>query len=435
MKTLNCLVLLLLGCSNADSQEQVSNERDAWLWPFSKNSIWNQPIGSDAVYTEVNFENASNVGVDIQHILALNFEDPERAVVNAISFEEDRCGGTDNLGFTIKVPDTWVVPDAGDSPYGLTPNDNFAFRLSNSDIVFEGSQISRCMEAGPVHLPSWMQYPDNRNYQSIKGDGLAGGGQGASGMSALGGTIRKGELISEIPIRHAIKINPWAAKYCFYSEEIKGYKWPANDADNYASTEYKGTNQEVVMGSLFAIPPQVTPESVGLMTVAGEKLFFAMQNYGVYFTEDAAWDTWDIIVERDSELEFEEAYGFSMSSIIWKDELNKLMKALAVISNNSIDQIGGGGAPLQPLAPDFQEHSLSSETFGKKDFKMFPNPLKKDFISFDTQVSSVEIFTVQGVLMNSFTDVQAVHLQLRPGIYIVKISKGTETIAKQLVKQ
>jgi len=167
--------------------------------------------------------------------------------------------------------------------------------------------ISRCFLGGPIYMPTWMQYPANRYKQNIQGNGLDGGGQGASGMSALGGTIRLGEFKSELPIRHALKINPWPEKYCYYSETIRGFVWPAIRLDNYAK----------------------------------------------YFTEDAAWDTWDIIVERDVEIEFHNTFGFSMNSNQWKSELNKLMKSLSIIRNNTIETIGGGGEPMQSLAPNF----------------------------------------------------------------------------------
>ena len=32
--------------------ETMSGERDPWLWPFSRDSIWNMPIGSDAKYED-----------------------------------------------------------------------------------------------------------------------------------------------------------------------------------------------------------------------------------------------------------------------------------------------------------------------------------------------------------------------------------------------
>ncbi|GAB5410798.1 MAG: hypothetical protein BalsKO_31630 [Balneolaceae bacterium] len=328
--------------------------RDPWLRPFTQESIWNMPIGEGAVYKPVNFEAASNVGVDIQHLLITSTSDPERVVLSSPGFGTGRCSGSIDLGFSIRVPDNWIVPDAGNSPYGNTPNSNFAILLPNGEDVFEGSVIARCESGGPIHLPEWMKYENNRKISSLKSNGLEGGGQGASGMSALGGTIRLGELINDEPIRHAIKINPWAEKIVHYSEEYPGWKWPAISADNYASSLYnKNADSDILMGSLFAIPPEATIESTGITTKAAQKLFFALQNYGVYFTEDAAWDTWDIIVERNVELEFEQEYGFSMNSDIWKSELNMLMQSLYVITNNSPASIGGGGTPREPLAPDF----------------------------------------------------------------------------------
>lgn len=310
MKKLFFIITLFIFSVVCSGQDTIPGYRNPWLWPFSQNSIWNQPIGSNAIYVHANFEPAGHTGLDIQHIMELNHEYPEQKVLGTEVWGPGRCNGTEYIGFSIRVPDKWVVPDAGNSPYGLTPNSNFALRLPASDMVFEGSLITRCAEGGPVYLPGWMKYPNNRKYQDIKGNGLNGGGQGASGMSALGGTIRKGELVGLSPIRHAIKVNPWAKKYCYYSDTLKGYKWPAKSADNYASTTYGGTDPNILMGSLLAIPPGISANSIGLKTVPGKKLFFAMQNYSVYFTEDAAWDTWDIIIERDAELEFQKRVWF-----------------------------------------------------------------------------------------------------------------------------
>ncbi len=356
MKVYHVFILLLfIGCTSNSSSSDINEVRDPWLWPFSAESIWNMPIGSNAEYKPANFEDASHVGVDIQHILITSENDPEQPVLNSPTWGPGRCSGTTSLGFSVRVPDTWIVPDAGNSPYGLTPNSNFAFLLPDRETVFQSSTVSRCKVGGPVYMPEWMKWENNRKFVSIKSDGLHGGGQGASGMSALGGTIRLGELVDDQPIRHAIKINPWAEKYLHYSEEIPGWKWPAFSADTYAPHTYnRNADSDIVMGSLFAIPPEISKEDVGITTQAASKLFFAMQNYGVYFTEDAAYDVWDIIVERNVEIEFENEFGFSMTSDLWRSEINKLMKALHIITNNNPDTIGGGGTLLQPLAPDFE---------------------------------------------------------------------------------
>jgi hypothetical protein len=427
------IIILLIISKVTFGQDTLSGFRDPWIWPFSQNSIWNQPIGSDALYSGANFEDANHVGVDIQHILELSNSYPDRNVLGTEVWGAGRCEGKQFLGFTLQVPDNWIVPDAGESPYGLTPNSNFAFRLPESDIIFEGLQVTRCIEGGPVYMPIWMQYPNNRKYQSIKGNGIEGGGQGASGMSSLGGTIRLGELTGDEPIRHVIKINPWAGKYCYYHDTLPGYKWPAQSADNYAKDNYGGKDPGIVMGSLFAIHPNIHVDSIGLTTIAGRKLFFTMQNYGVYFTEDAAWDTWDIIIERDAELEFETTYGFSMSSETWRIELNKLMKALSVVINNSPSQIGGGGIPIQPLAPPFGEMTSNTSNVVPNQIYMFPNPLEGDFLNFSDFVA-VEIFNLQGRLLARYDNTNSIKTSLKTGIYLLRISKDDYFISKKLIK-
>ncbi|MFS4418518.1 hypothetical protein [Maribacter sp. 2307ULW6-5] len=380
-----CFSFLLVGCENTEDtlieandgetpvsempEEDVPDDttpeeepdmgaigpRDPLKWPFLKTSIWNMPLGSDAVYKDANFEPAGNVGVDTQHIIILSDDDPTYPVWNSPSFQANRCSGTDYLGFDLKFPKDLIIADAGSSPYGLTPNSNYAILDPSDQMMVEGSRISRCIADGPIHLPEWKRFENNRTRISYLGDGLEGaGGQGASHLSALGGTIRLGELVGDEPIRHVIKINPWAEKYLHYSDEVPGFKWPAQSADNYAPTIYnRNADPDIVMGSLFAIPRDVTAEDLGLETEAAKKLLYTLQHYGTYFTEDTYWDTWDLIVEEYVAREFEEAYGFGMESDLWKAEINKLMTALHVITNNTENTIGGGGEPVAPLAPDF----------------------------------------------------------------------------------
>ena len=55
-------------------------------------------------------------------------------------------------------------------------------------------------------MSSFMKFPNNQKFADLRGDGVTNSaGQGASGMSGLGGTIRLGELTGERPLRHAIK--------------------------------------------------------------------------------------------------------------------------------------------------------------------------------------------------------------------------------------
>lgn len=338
--------------------------RDPFLWPFADTSIWNMPIGKGAHYHPVELRQSAHAGVDIQHILRMSEEYPERPVYVSPTWGPGRCGSTTPLGFSLRVPDDWLVPDAGKSEWGMTPNSNFAFLLPDGETVFEGSQVSRCEPGGPVHLPEWMKWPVNQKKQPVRGDGLGGGGQGASGMSALGGTLRLGELTGRLPLRHAIKINPYGAVDLYYGPDRPGFRWPAVAADHYAAgpNGYKGKDRELVMGSLLAIPPSVDSAALGLTTAPSRLLFRVLRDYGAYFTEDAAWDTWDLIVERGAEKEFEEAFGFSMDSPTWKAEVNKLISALAVVANNGPDSIGGGGEPRVAKAPPFTASTVGLQT-------------------------------------------------------------------------
>ncbi|GAB5519421.1 MAG: hypothetical protein RhofKO_16720 [Rhodothermales bacterium] len=421
------LLLVLAGYffSPAIGQDVLPGERDAWLWPFTPTSIWNHPIGNDAIYEPANLRAAAHVGVDTQHILELNASDPLRPALGTTTFGPGRCDGTEPIGVSLNIPDDWLVPDAGNSPYGGTPNSNFAFRLPDSDTVFEGSLVSRCVAGGPVHLPDWMKWPANRWRQDLRSDGFDGGGQGASRMSALGGTLRLGELVGREPIRHVLKINPWCQRYCYYSASLPGFKWPARSADNYAATGYRGTDPNLVMGALFAIPPEVTEASLGLQTEAGRKLFFTMQNYGVYFTEDAAWDTWDLIVERHAEIEFEQAYGFSMNSTRWRNEINKLMQALHVVTNNSALSIGGGGAPRQPLAPAFSDGSATQVETPRAEapaVTAYPNPLIGNTL-YLSQPADVQVYTINGVRVAQGNNVSSIDLgDVASGLYLVRVS-------------
>jgi len=336
----------------AARRARTMKTRDPWLWPFSADSIWNTPIGSGAVYKPANLGAARHVGCDIQILVRTSNEYPEREVYDSPTWGPGRATGTQKLGFTLRVPDDWTVPDAGKgNPYGLTPNFNFAFLMPDGMNILTGCKVCRPTPGSPIYMPKWMAIKGNRRVVSLTSDGMQGGGQGASGMSSLGGTIRLGELASDRPIRHVIKINPWAAKYCYYSEEVPGWRWPARRADSYAAGKYRGPDPALVMGTLLALKPEATPRQLGIRTAPGLKLFFTLQNYGAYFTEDAAWDTWDLIVERDAEKEFERAHGFSMKSARWRDEVNGLMQALYIVDNNAPGRIGGGGRPRQPLAP------------------------------------------------------------------------------------
>jgi hypothetical protein len=105
------------------------------------------------------------------------------------------------------------------------------------------------------------------------------------------------------------------------------------------------------MGSLLAIPPNVTAESLGLTSKAGKKIFKALQNYGAYVVDDSGWDYNYLCLERSAEQEYEQVTGNQVhGDAALQADFAKIIAAVKVVDNNGSDSIGGGGTPRQPLA-------------------------------------------------------------------------------------
>lgn len=128
-------------------------------------------------------------------------------------------------------------------------------------------------------------------------------------MSALGGSVRLGELTGNEPIRHALKFVINCNRFCHYDGADKGHRWPAAAADSYAAEHYKGTNKPMLMGSLLALRPDLKIESLNFKTPVGGKLFQALQNYGAYIVDDSAQDDFYLNAERGVQEEMEAKLG------------------------------------------------------------------------------------------------------------------------------
>ncbi len=338
--------------SSAPKYPVYEGTRDPWLWPFSRESIWNMPIGSNAVYEPTSFEASKNVAFDPEHFAVATSSDPLIEVRRYTSFK-DRWPGSTQVQGKIYWPESFVIPEK---------YKDGNFKNSCTAILQPDGYVAHiapaCRPAGESYATGYLY---KRNKYTLYDDGI-GGSHGGSGLSVLGGSIRKGELTGSDPIRHAIKLNIYAHKYCYYGSDRKGYVWPADTADGYANKKednrhYAGSDKNVVMGSLLALPPDVTVESLGIKTEVGKKLFYALQNYGAYVSDDSAWDSYCFCVEDGVSEEVEAKYGYDLKDNggAYYSDCMKMFEAMCVITNNSPTSIGGGGTPRQPLAPDFKK--------------------------------------------------------------------------------
>jgi hypothetical protein len=325
----------------------TSNQRDKWLQPFASNSIWNMPIGSEAVYQPANLQPAGYLGADREYFYQLKADDPQRSVYAPGNFGPGRCTGTESMQISLPVPDDLIVPDATNEPYS-TPNNASAFLMPDGKTIEQFQPLARCEPGGNVY--GWR---NPWGGVSIYGDGIQGTHFG-SGLSAIGGSIRLGELTSDRdPIPHALKVNIWGEKYLYYSDGVPGYRWPADRTDSYAAERYGGRNSKLVQGTLLAIPPKISKASLQLQTPVGKKLFDAFQNYGAYIVDDANWDAHYLAVENGVTEEFRAKYGYDFegnSSPFYRD-IMKLFQNFYIVDNNEPTNIAGGGRRRVALAP------------------------------------------------------------------------------------
>ena len=321
-----------------------STAKITWERPFSKDSIWNIPIGSKAIYKPANLGTGSYTSSDVELLYKVTTEDPLTRLYAPDSWK-NRCGGTKSPTgnpadkIYIRFPKNKVVPDATSSH---TPNNVSSILQPNGKTIVAVAPLARCKPGSPVY--GWYFGKQNLFQKGIVG------GHGGSRLSGIGGTIRLGELTADRAIDHVLKVNVWAEKYLKYNKQDKspGYRWPAKVADSYAAKQYGGSEPHFEMGALLAIPKNVTPQSLNIKSKPALKLFYALQNYGAYVVDDSAWNVTAFNVQQGVLEEFKQTYGYDFETndrtSQWFKEYYSLVKNLHIIANNSPKSIGGGGS-------------------------------------------------------------------------------------------
>ena len=339
-----------------------AQHRDPLKWPFDKTSIWNLPIHHNAVYVPAGIGPvAQGTLVDEDYIVLT----PNAPVVNIYENNagwdrsKDRCLEEGGVILQAPIPDNFVISRS--TWLGDTPNAGLAVLMPDGRTIKQTQPFARCTAGG--NGTSKYIFPDVDLY----GDGIRGA-HGGSGMSAVGGTIRLGELVPGSVIRHALKVNIYAAKYLSYNATHKGFRWPAVQSDGYAAEVYRGTVEATRMGALLALPPSVDINAMGLETEPGRIIARAMQDYGAYIVDDPAWDVMAFITEFSPQGrvidEFQSVWGMPMevggpsSTNAWTRDVARIITGAHVVDNNGPGNVGGGPTTdfvnrRAPVAPDF----------------------------------------------------------------------------------
>jgi hypothetical protein len=339
----------------------ATTARDPMKQPFASNSIWNMPIGSNAQYVAANISGnpagnqyAGMPGIDDEHIvLTPTAPLTNLNMSNAGWSGKNRCGATGGLLLKVPMPSNYVVPTNNQ-------NSSAAFLMSDKRTIVHTQPLARCSAGGPG--TSMTKHPNVDLY----GPGI-NGSHGGSGLSAIGGSIRLGELRpgSTQGPRHALKVNVYAKEVLYKCTTRSAcYRWPATNPDGYAvgwyGTAKNNQNSAVKMGALLAIPYSKSIASLNLETAVAKQLAWTLQNYGAYIVDDVYAPGFALNAEDgpagSKRAEFKRDWGFDMAqkagqNTPWVRDMKKIVQALAVVNNNTPSTIGGGGTPRQPLAP------------------------------------------------------------------------------------
>ena len=331
--------------------ETMQGEREAWLWPFSRDSIWNMPIGSDAKYAETGWKFVDGYGIDEEYIWTTGDDAEDLKIYKSDMHHRwpDSTGGLANGGSLF-----W--------PKGATISKDLLGNTCSAILQPDGRHIVQlqptCRDTADAdYVIGFPAKPID-----IYDEGSYGSHWG-SALSTLGGSIRLGELTGDGDINHALKIDPYGKTCLYFDWETMGYTWPATTADAAASRGgYGGTNPNVRMGSLLALDPSATVESLGIKSPVGRKLFKALQDYGCYIVDDSACDNFNWATDIAIISEVKKAYGIDLHGRVstaadtvnrqYARDMRAIVNNLKVVTNNSKKSVGGGGVPRKPLAPD-----------------------------------------------------------------------------------
>src|SRR3989442_8261840 len=256
------------GPSARDSSASASaTGRVATLWPFSRDSIWNLPIGANAVYVPANIKKPTDYGMttDVDVLILTPNAPPTDVSYNGDAWGGgSRCNAQGAVLFTAPIPANFVVPGAGSgNPDGTTPNYATAILAADGHTLIQGQPMARCTAGGTATM-MWSQHDE---------DLLKTGNSGAHGgsmLSSLGGVIRLGELLPGGTILHAVKVNLFGSDN--YYTGSRSFSLPATTADGCAPGCSGGAVPARPLGSLVAPPPSFDANAPGLATEPSQNL-------------------------------------------------------------------------------------------------------------------------------------------------------------------
>lgn len=422
MKKKVLLIFFILASvySNAqtwDSPYNFPKTRDVFAWPFADSSIWNTPIGSNAQY--VSYQSRFPIGVNNTYcdddIIVLT---PTVPLMDVYQCNED-WGWGDHMrkdgGIIFSAP---IPQDFYFSRHG---NACLAVLLQDKETILSSQPFYHY--PGYTYGTSRYDFPNTNIYT----DGIWGS-HGGAGMSAIGGTIRMGELAPGAPpIHHALKM-------AVYSHELNAHRWPAPKDDAW-SPNLKTSG--FCDGALSALLPSYDI-AANLETEVGKYIARACQDYGIYLVDGTGWDDHnEIMVENGPDGwvvdEVKQKWnGLNMEtdqSTAFGRDMKKIYGNLYIIENNASDNVGGGGTWRAPLAPPFGKRISISIVQPAKDTIL----IAPATITIKAEASTGDSVTVKKVEFHNGSEKIGEALTMPYTIFWSGLSKGEYTVSAVMI--
>lgn len=364
--------------------------RDTYKQPFNGDSIWNTPLGADARFVDAGLSSfaTGQYHVDTNYVVPAGTQpvdvinqgwwgptpEPARAECPMANASNTWCHCTifgNVSGTQLNIPHDFVT----DSDHA---GNNGATIAYNTTHVVQMQPMYRCAPGSPI-LAEWQAGrlapstgPPDRYLMSLWGTGTYGA-HGGSGLSSLGGQIRRGELNrSAPPISHALSVELFAHRWYFCSDFANRstcFRWPAITADGYAveagnPMRYNGSNPNLQVGTLLAVPRDASARlGASLQTGVAKRVLDAMTSFGAYVVDDAAGGylgpdgKTNINYEQGVSQEVLAEYGLilecgpdTQSGALFKD-YTAIFQELRAVASNGPQSVGGGGAPIVAPPP------------------------------------------------------------------------------------
>ena len=319
------------------SPRSVGAGRDPAFWPFAARSPWNHPIGSGAVFVDVN-----SPGLNLANGAGL-FSAKRRPVVLATTSDPRRrilAANVPEPFIGIRIP---IEPSA-------TSFDRFVLIDEDHRFAYEMTRVRR-VEGGDLAAQRCLEV-------DLRSDGVPPFHRGSaiSAISYLAGMLRQSEL--DRGIAHALSGCVPQTALTRTGPEDPAFVWPALLPPNIGQwgrpwLESLAKTGNLRLGALLAIPGSVDITKIGLGNSGpGFELARALQDYGVYVTgtfEDGGAGpeiTQRLIINAEPGLTDKLPADVNAA-------LTLVAPYLKIVINNGPQSIGGGGTPRCSWAPEF----------------------------------------------------------------------------------